>query len=183
VLFCARRVEAWGNITKLHTTGNEGGMLMTSRAHSLGDVTGDKLPSHAEEMRFVTGGLCCLTKHICSTKSAIPIHDTTNASGLSCVSCVLVLMGWLQKTKWGIRRRTPWWWASPCEKAAVSNWHGGGLNHGFGWVRLPVKTVLRLWSESSTAAPAGVVTLLEVLICSSHLPFQHALGENLDLVF
>jgi hypothetical protein len=46
-----------------------------------------------------------------------------------------------------------------------------------------MKTVLLLWSESSTAAPAGVVTLLEALICSSHLPFQHALGETLDLVF
>jgi hypothetical protein len=47
---------------------------MTSRAHSLDDVTGVKLASHTEEMRFVTVGLCSLTKHICSTKSAIAIQ-------------------------------------------------------------------------------------------------------------
>jgi hypothetical protein len=55
---------------------------------------------------------------------------------------------------------------------------------GLVWVRLPAKAVLRLRSESSTAAPMGVVFLVEdVDVAAFTCLSRPSPGETLDLVF
>lgn len=46
---------------------------------------------------------------------------------------------------------------------------------------LPVKAALRPWSESSTAAPTGVVTLLRRRCSNPYLPFSTCSMKKLDL--